>query len=76
MAGSALTTHQTLALYEDYPAQNPLVIDPRLAARFRKERPQPVSLCFRQPEKIAHDASPIWDFESCRKPSLKHLYGS
>ena len=42
--------HQPVALYVDYPAQNPPVIDPGLAARLRKERPHPFDLCLRQPE--------------------------
>lgn len=55
--------HQPIALNEDYPAQNPPIVNPRLATRLRKERLQAVQLCFRQPEKIAHDATPLWEFE-------------
>jgi hypothetical protein len=50
--------HQAIALYVNYPAQHPPVIDPRLAPRSRKERLQPLHLCFRQPETLAHDPSP------------------
>jgi hypothetical protein len=45
---------QPVAIYEDYPAQNPPSIHAWLAMALRKERPQPLHLLVRQPEKIAH----------------------
>jgi hypothetical protein len=68
--------HQPIALYEDNPAQNSPVIDPRLATGLRKIRSQSVNLRFGQPEKIVHHASPLWELESRRKRSIKHIYGS
>jgi hypothetical protein len=68
--------HQPIALNEDYPAQHPQVIDPRLAAGLREERPKPVNLRLGQPEKIAHHTSPLWEFESRHATSLKRIYGS
>jgi hypothetical protein len=68
--------HQPIALYEYYPAQHPSIIDPGLPAGLRKERLQPLHLRIRQPEKLAHDPSPSWEFESCRVPSFKPVYGS
>jgi hypothetical protein len=56
VAGTALaiTPAQPVAIDEDYPAQHPPVIDPRLAAGLRKERPQLLPLRVRQPKEIAH----------------------
>ena len=59
MAASALTPHQPIVLHEDYPAQNPPVINPGLAAGLWKIRAQPFNLRFGHPEKIAHHPSPI-----------------
>jgi hypothetical protein len=63
-------------LYENNAAQNPPVIDPRLATGLRKIRAQSVNLRFGQPKKIAHNTSLLWEFESRRKPPLKPIYGS
>jgi hypothetical protein len=40
---------QAIAIDEDYAAQNPPIIDARLAMALRKERPQPIHLLVRQP---------------------------
>lgn len=45
---------QPIAIYEDYAAQDPSIIDPRLAMALRKKRLQPLHLLVRQPEKVAH----------------------
>jgi hypothetical protein len=68
--------HQPIALKEDNPAQHPPIINPRLAAGLRKERPKPVNLRLGQPEKIAHHTPSLWEFESRRAPPLKRIYGS
>ena len=57
--GGRRGSHQPIALYEDYPAQNPPVINPGLAAGLWKIRAQPVNLRLGQPEKIAHHSSPL-----------------
>jgi hypothetical protein len=44
--------HQPIALYEDYPAQNTLIIDLGLATGLCEIRAQPFCLRFRQPEKL------------------------
>jgi hypothetical protein len=68
--------HQPVALYVDYPAQHPPIINPRFATRLRKERPEPLDLRLGQPEQIAHDRSHLWELESRREPSLKQIYRS
>ncbi len=45
---------QAIAIDEDYPAQHPPIIYPRLAMAPWKERLQPLHLLFGQPEKVAH----------------------
>ena len=45
---------QAIAIDEDYAAQNPPIIHPRLAMALREKRLQPLHLLVRQPEKIAH----------------------
>lgn len=49
---------QAVAIDEYNPAQNTLVIDPRLAMRLRKVGPQPLHLRVAQPVKIAHRQPP------------------
>src|SRR5690606_21158661 len=49
-----VTPSQPVAIDEDYAAQNPSIIDPRLAMALRKERLQPLHLRVGQPEKVAH----------------------
>lgn len=50
---------QPIAIYKDNPAEHPPVINPRLAMRQRKERPDPRHLVFGQPIKIAHVTPPV-----------------
>ena len=50
---------QAIAIYEDNPAQDAQVIDPRLAMALGKERPKPRNLFVCKPEKIAHLAPHI-----------------
>jgi hypothetical protein len=45
-----ITPPQTIAIDEDYAAQNPPIIDARLAMALWKERSQPIHLLVRQPE--------------------------
>ena len=68
--------HQPIALYVDYPAQHPPVINPGLAAGLRKVWPQPFNLRLGQPVQIAHDPSPLWKYESRPEPALKQIYRS
>jgi hypothetical protein len=42
----------------------------------RKERSNPVNLCFQQPETITYHASPLCEPETHREPSLKQICGS
>jgi hypothetical protein len=78
VAGTALTITpaQPVAVDEDYPAQHPPVIDPRLAARLRKERPKPLHLRVRQPKEIALLAPSLWELESRRQLLINLIYGS
>jgi hypothetical protein len=59
IGGRRVFPHRAIALYEDYSAQNPPVIDPGLATRLWKTRAQPFYLRFRLPEKIDHHTSPL-----------------
>ena len=47
---------QAITIDEDYPAQDPPIIDPWAAMALWKERPQPRHLLVTQPKKIAHHA--------------------
>ena len=59
-------------------ADDPAVIDPRLAARIGwKVRREPRELSLIQPKMIAiHDRSPFGDLESRNAPAVNPLYGS
>ena len=52
-----VTPSQPIAIGEDYAAEDPSIIDPRLAMALRKERLQPLHLRVGQPEKVAHHHS-------------------
>ena len=65
-----VTPTQPIAIYEDNPAQNPAVIDPRLAVRLRKIGLQTRHLRLAQPEKIRHDTAPFWSRESRSTPEI------
>ena len=54
-----ITPPQPIAIDEDYPAQHPLVINPRLAVGLREERLKLGHLIVRQPVKIAHVIAPF-----------------
>jgi hypothetical protein len=50
---------QPIAIDEDNPAQNPPVINPRLAVRLREERGELGHLLVSQPVKVAHVTAPF-----------------
>ena len=50
---------QAIAIDEDNPAQDPSVIDPRLAMRLREEGGELGHLLVGQPEKVAHVTAPF-----------------
>ena len=51
---------QAVAIDQDYAAQDPSIIDARLAMALGKKRLQPSHLRVRQPEKVAHDLSVVF----------------
>ena len=55
----SVATAQPVAIDEDIPAQNSLVIDPWLAGRLREERGMLVHLLVGQPVKVAHVTAPF-----------------
>lgn len=52
---------QTIAVDEDYAAQNPLVVHTGLAMGLREKRFQFGHLCIAQPVKVAHVTAPFWE---------------
>jgi hypothetical protein len=62
--GAALTPHQPIALNEDNSAQDSAVIDPRLAARLRKERLQPHRLRLVQGPLLPSRGRVMWTWKS------------
>ena len=74
--GRRILPLQPILFDVDYRAQYAMIIDPRPAARFREERPQPLRRLACQPEMPAHHAPSVWELEPRSPGTLKLVYGS